>query len=316
MSEKNILDLQSYPSFQNMTDNEELVIQEKFKELYKKGEIEKWLVDFNEIDIRNKIGEGSNAIVQDCFWRNSTIVIKTPKTKKIKLLVENLKEIEIWSSLRHPNLVQFLGMSFNFTSNIPYILLEKIRGNTLQQLLENKNASIQKSLKNSISMELINAISFLHNCKPPIIYRDLKPDNIMLDHNNSVKLTDFGLSRFLPCNSDFKLTGETGTIRYMAPEVFNRKTYGLNADVYSLGLILYYLSTRHKPFQGYSVADIGVYFGSDELLFSTNMVKNKDLKHIINMSISKDPTKRWDINDLANNINIVNETRDNKCIIC
>ena len=117
-------------------------------------------------------------------------------------------------------------------------------------------------------MQLINVIKFLHSCKPAVIYRDLKPENIMIDKFYNVKLTDFGL----------KMTGTTGTIRYMAPEVYFGQYYDLSADVYSLGLIIYYVFSGSRPFLDYNTQTIGTYFTNPDLLFSTKLVKDRRVR--------------------------------------
>ena len=83
-------------------------------------------------------------------------------------------------------------------------------------------------LVRSWAIELAQALAFLHQCKPPIIHRDLKPENILLADNGSIKLADFGLSKI--CQSkgsgQYQMTGETGTLQYMAPEVIREDGHG------------------------------------------------------------------------------------------
>ena len=114
-------------------------------------------------------------------------------------------------------------------------------------------------MESKLLLKLINVIKFLHSCKPAVIYRDLKPENIMIDKFYNVKLTDFGLCRFMPETEPYKMTGTTGTIRYMAPEVYFGKYYDLSADVYSLGVIIYYVFSGSRPFLDYNTQTIGTY---------------------------------------------------------
>ena len=125
----------------------------------------------------------------------------------------------------------------------------------------------------------------------------------MIDKQYNLKLTDFGLSRFMPDDEGYKLTGETGTIRYMAPEVYLGKEYDLKVDVYSLGLIIYNIYTRIIPFEGYNTETIKLYFTKPDLIFSTEKIKDKKLRYIINMCIQKNPDNRWDINKLSGEFN-------------
>ena len=94
--------------------------------------------------------------------------------------------------------------------------------------------------------ELTQAIYFLHHCYYPIMHRDLKPSNILLTEDLHIKLTDFGLSRTIKKKHDkYKMSGCTGTLRYMAPEVIinNGEDYDLKIDIYSLALNFWFILT-------------------------------------------------------------------------
>ena len=84
----------------------------------------------------------------------------------------------------------------------------------------------------------------------------------------------------------------------MAPEVFRNEKYNLKVDVYSLGLIIYYIFANEKPFNNYSIHSIRTYFQSEDLILSTDKIKSKNIKSIINKCINKDMNKRIDINEL------------------
>ena len=98
--------------------------------------------------------------------------------------------------------------------------------------------------------ELTQAIYFLHNCYYPIMHRDIKPSNILLDEDLHIKLTDFGLSRTIKKKHDiYKMSGCTGTLRYMAPEIlFNKgEDYNLKIDIYSMALNYWFINTGKIP---------------------------------------------------------------------
>tara|TARA_B100000768_G_scaffold172126_1_gene180067 strand:- start:763 stop:1179 length:417 start_codon:yes stop_codon:yes gene_type:complete len=135
----------------------------------------------------------------------------------------------------------------------------------------------------------------------------------MIDRFNNVKLTDFGLCRYMPESSQFKLTGGTGTIRYMAPEVYMRKHYNLKVDVYSLGFILYYIFTGSKPFNEYNATTIKTYMENDTLIHSLDNVKNSDWKTIISNCIKKDHNQRWDVYKLSDEVNKITVGDIQKC---
>ena len=113
-------------------------------------------------------------------------------------------------------------------------------------------------LVRSWAIELAQALAYLHQCKPPIIHRDLKPDNILLADNGSIKLADFGLSKI--CLSEgrgqYQMTGETGTLQYMAPEVMRSEHYNKSVDIYSFALVLWFLVHGENPLNDTTPQDL------------------------------------------------------------
>ena len=94
-----------------------------------------------------------------------------------------------------------------------------------------------------IALDIANGMAYLHSRN--VIHRDLKPSNILLTRDHRAKIADFGMS---VANMGQELTAETGTYRYMAPEVIRHESYSSNADVYSFGICLWQLITREIPF--------------------------------------------------------------------
>ena len=110
------------------------------------------------------------------------------------------------------------------------------------------------------------------------------------------------------------MTGGTGTVRYMAPEVFLNKPYDLRSDIYSLGLIFYYIYTGKLPFNGYDLEAMNIYFKNQDMIFSTSLVKNKRFKSIVNNCIEKDINKRWTIKELSDNFQYGTDSKG--CCLC
>jgi len=105
--------------------------------------------------------------------------------------------------------------------------------------------------------DLSTALEYLHNHK--VMYRDLKPDNIGFDVRGDVKIFDFGLAREFPstgklANGTFAMSGKTGSLRYMAPEVAKEDPYNETCDVYSLAIMAWQIFEMDTPFKGYSIA--------------------------------------------------------------
>lgn len=310
------LPLDKYPSFGKLHPPQKKELVNKISELFTKGKNEKWLIHESELNMKEKIGEGNFSLVHECIWRGLPIAVKKIKLKKIALLKDLLHEIDLWSGIRHPNLVQFLGVSYDSRENEFYLLMEKIDGVNITQFMQKKTMSaLSEKKKIFICSQLIYVFQFLHSCNPPIIYRDLKPDNIMIDQHGNVKLTDFGMSRFMPEDESFKMSGETGTIRYMAPEVYRGEIYNLKADVYSLGLVIYFIYTGSKPFVDYTTTTMDTYFNSSEFIFSTSKIKNKQIRHLVNMCINRNVEDRWNIETLSSEFTRIQHNVSNDCCL-
>lgn len=326
------LSLNKHPSFGQLSQEEKNSLVNLIQKIREDGASGYWLISSSELQINNvPFAYGSFSTVHDCVWRGGNVAIKKPRYNKINNLAEFLREIEVWSTIRHPNLVQFMGASFNETKEEIYIIMEKINGNNLKQCVGKLNLNKKYILIN----QLIALFKFLHNCNPPIIYRDLKPENILIDNNNNIKLSDFGLSKHYITdghgeddhgedddgngdgdsnNDNYLMTPQTGTLRYMAPEVFLNRPYNLKVDIYSLGLIIYFIITNENPFNSYSKKDIESYFNKDDSMFSTRKINNKEIRTIINNCINKDVAERWDINKLYNEWNSLTQSGF-KCVI-
>jgi serine/threonine protein kinase len=143
------------------------------------------------------------------------------------------------------------------------ILSEFMPGGNLEEYFESRHrqlgypwaAPMQRVLQ--LATDLLRAVCFLHNCNPPIIHRDLKPANLLLSASGRLKVCDFGLSRVNDRKGyrtgQYRMTGKTGSLRYMAPEVFEHDpTYDEKVDIYSVAIILHFICLGVQPLRGVS----------------------------------------------------------------
>ena len=149
------------------------------------------------------------------------------------------KEFEIGYSLRHPGIVEFYG--FVEEPELGHCIeMEWVDGSTLDALRQDK--PLDRKLKDGILDEICDALSYLH--MRGVVYRDLKPSNIMLTHDgHHVRLIDFGFS---DSAGHSILKASAGTVSFAAPEVLAGSTADARSDIYSLGLVIGSLSDRHK----------------------------------------------------------------------
>lgn len=194
------------------------------------------------------------------------------------------REISILGNLRHPNICLLLG--YCLTSRHEIMISELMKCSLQDVLLALCGAKMSPRRVMRFAIQLCRGMVYLHAFDPPILHRDLKPANLLLDFNDQLKVSDFGLAKIrsdkvpnklasdstvdadvrdiddkgqamlAPYDTAGKyvaaedLTGETGSYRYMAPEVFKHKPYGRPVDVYSFSMIWYYLLSSDMPWPG------------------------------------------------------------------
>jgi mitogen-activated protein kinase kinase kinase 9 len=136
-------------------------------------------------------------------------------------------------ALRHPNIVMFLGAC----TKPPHfaIVLEYCEGGTIWALLQKQSQELSWEERRDLALDVARGMNYLHERTIPILHRDLKSLNLLLDHKRRVKLADFGWTKGL----QNYMTGKIGTYQWMAPEVISAYQYTEKADVFSFGIILW-----------------------------------------------------------------------------
>lgn len=221
-----------------------------------------WEIDPSELDFSSsaRIGKGSFGEILKAHWRGTPVAVKRilPSLSEDRMVIQDFRhEVNLLVKLRHPNIVQFLGA---VTDRKPLMLItEYLRGGDLHQYLKDKG-SLSPSTAINFSMDIARGMAYLHNEPNVIIHRDLKPRNVLLVNSSAdhLKVGDFGLSKLITVQSShdvYKMTGETGSYRYMAPEVFKHRRYEKKVDVYSFAMILYEMLEGEPPFASYEPYD-------------------------------------------------------------
>lgn len=242
---------------------------------------EHWLIPAEEVTFDTCLSTTIKSAVYVANWRGLKVVAKTVKdVSKTKLSVgsslsdqsdstaaiarhELMHEMRTLSTLRHPDLVLFLGASLD--SGTTFFLTEYMEGGDVENYMRmNRKKSGKDDFKPPFNVGLqwcismARALSFLHGCARPIIHRDFKPLNLLLTKELKLKVTDFGLSKIMRpklLDPDLKdispapnMSGGVGTYRYMAPEVVRYEQYTDKIDIYAMALIMYYILSGRVPF--------------------------------------------------------------------
>lgn len=170
---------------------------------------------------------------------------KRTKDRNNEIVIQSaIAEANLIKQLDHPAIVRIVDIIDN--GNVIYIIEDYIEGQTLSEILENNGAQPQE-LVIEWAMQICEALEYLHTRKPAIIYRDMKPANVMLKPDGSIKIIDFGIAREYKDQS-LADTVSLGTKGYAAPEQFGGKGQtDARTDIYCLGVTLYHLLTGQNP---------------------------------------------------------------------
>ncbi|CAH1721638.1 serine/threonine-protein kinase fused isoform X2 [Aphis gossypii] len=197
--------------------------------------------------LRDKIGEGSFGKVFKALHTKTNTIVAFKFIFKLDKLKTLQQEVEIQQKLHHPNIVKMIE-SFGNENGIALVM--EFVPRSLKEIIETEGI-LSEERTQGIICHLVSALHYLH--KKNILHRDLKPPNILLDHNDVAKLCDFGLARFMLTGTQVLTQASLkGTPLYMAPEVINSPVippiYNHNADLWSLGCIAYHLLCGKPPF--------------------------------------------------------------------
>jgi serine/threonine protein kinase len=191
------------------------------------------------------------------------------------------QEARILATLEHPNLPRIID--YFSEHGRQYLVMEFIEGQTLEEILESQPSFLSEAMVIDWALQLCNVLDYLHAHVPPIIFRDLKPSNVMLDVNGRVKLIDFGIARvFQPGKAHD--TSALGTPGYAPPEQYGKGQTDARSDIYALGATLYHLLTRYNPSQS---------FFNLPPIRSINPNVSEAFEQVITKALSLDPAQRW-----------------------
>ena len=270
-----IVESQNYSSFLNtfnsLSEKELLEFSNKYKELSNnETEIGKMIGEYKIIEM---IGKGGFGSVYKVKLNDKYFAMKKTKLdeKQMKFIREHpneidkgINEIKIWKKFNHPNIVKYYN-SF-IEKNDCYIIMELIEGISLGEYishLKEKNTQINEEKIINIILDVVSVLRYMHK-EVNIIYRDLNPNNIMLDNQFNVKVIDFGLAidkseknekneknvNNSLMNQSINNTVFEGSLCYCSPEIMNNLKVNFGCDIWALGCIIYEMLKLKVPFDG------------------------------------------------------------------
>ena len=158
-----------------------------------------------------------------------------------------LEEAQAAGRLSHPGIVTIYDAGVDQSQRTPYIVMQLVEGHSLQRAVEAAGKPLEPAAAIDIAIQIAAALEYAHACG--VVHRDVKPANVSLTPEGRAVLTDFGIAQFRR-SRDAVAREEVGTLAFMAPERIQGRRADGRADLFSLGVILYWLLTGEKPFTG------------------------------------------------------------------
>ena len=246
-------------------------------------------------EIVRSIGEGGMANVylgyDTILDRNVAIkVLRGDLSNDEKFVRRFQREALSASSLSHPNIVEMYDVGED--NGIYYIVMEYVEGQTLKQLLKRRgNLTLSETI--DIMLQLTDGMAHAHDSY--IIHRDLKPQNIMIQDDGQIKITDFGIAMALNSTQLTQTNSVMGSVHYLPPEQATGKGSTIKSDIYSMGIIFYELLTGSLPFKGENAVEIALKQMKEPLpsLREDNPSIPVSVENVILKATAKNPKNRY-----------------------
>ncbi|PIN19885.1 Tyrosine kinase [Handroanthus impetiginosus] len=236
-----------------------------------------WEIDPSKLIIKSVIARGSFGTLHRGVYDGEDVAVKLldrgEEGLKTKAEIQSIRaaftqEVAVWHKLDHPNVAKFIGATMGsgdlniqtenghigMPSNICCVVVEYLPGGAVKSyLFRNRRKKLAFKVVVQMALDLARGLSYLHSQK--IVHRDVKTGNMLLDKSHTVKIADFGVARVEASNPN-DMTGETGTMAYMAPEVLNGDPYDRKCDVYSFSICLWAIYCCDMPYPDLSFSEV------------------------------------------------------------
>ena len=209
-------------------------------------------------EIQEIIGVGGMAVVYKAYDNIDDRIVAIKILKDEYLTNEEFKrrfknESKAIAVLSHPNIVRVFNVSFG--DRIQYIVMEYVNGITLKEYIEQQGAINWKEAVHFMG-QILAALQHAHD--KGIVHQDIKPQNILLLQDGTIKVTDFGIARFSRVDSNTTSDKAIGSVHYISPEQARGEVTDDKADIYSVGVVMYEMLTGQLPFQSDSAVSVAI----------------------------------------------------------
>lgn len=246
-------------------------------------------------EIKEIIGVGGMAVVYKAYDSIDDRIVAVKVLKEEYLKNDDFRrrfknESKAVAVLSHPNIVKVYDVSFG--EKIQYIVMEYIDGITLKEYIDQQKVLTFKEAVH-FTVQILRALQHAH--ERGIVHRDIKPQNIMMLEDGTIKVTDFGIARFAHSETKTMTDKAIGSVHYISPEQARGGITDEKSDIYSVGVMLYEMLTGKLPFDAENAVSVAIMQMQDEpkLLHEINPDVPAGLEEITLKAMQKDPDQRY-----------------------
>jgi serine/threonine protein kinase len=210
-------------------------------------------------------------------------------------LAKFINEINIISSLRHPNIVLYMGASIEKDNY--YMITEYLPKGSLFDYIHRDKGKLTERDQINIAFEIAVALKYLHSRN--FVHCDLKSSNILIDDNWKIKIGDFGLSKFFDKNNPEQNRGRIGTPHWMAPEILKGENYEFSADIFSFGMILWEIISLEIPYYGINPIQVISLVADEKKIVKIPKVGHPVIKNLIESCLQYEANNRPKLDEIV-----------------
>lgn len=250
----------------------------------------------NRYEIIRKIGDGGMAFVYEAKDRllNRIVAVKVLRPEFVddeEFLAKFKREAEAVANISHPNIVNVYDVGCD--GKVNYIVMEYVDGQNLKEIIKSEG-TLDEYTALDITKQIARALGAAH--KKGVIHRDIKPHNILISsEGRNVKVADFGIAKAATNSTMTNIGSIIGSVHYFSPEQAKGKSVKKNADLYSLGIVLYEMLLGKVPFKGDSPISIALQHINEDIEFSTEEKTQipQSIRTLIKKLTEKAPEDRY-----------------------
>uniref|UniRef100_A0A803NEE8 non-specific serine/threonine protein kinase n=1 Tax=Chenopodium quinoa TaxID=63459 RepID=A0A803NEE8_CHEQI len=289
-----------------------------------------WEIDPSKLLIKSVIARGTFGTVHRGVYDGQDVAVKLldwgEEGHRSELELSQLRsafaqEVAVWHKLEHPNVTKFIGATMGSSDltiqtenghigmprNVCCVVVEYLPGGALKNfLIKNRRRKLAFKVVVQLSLDLARGLSYLHTMK--IVHRDVKTENMLLDKQRNLKIADFGVAR-VEASNPHDMTGETGTLGYMAPEVLNGHAYNRKCDVYSFGICLWEIYCCEMPYPDLSFSEVTSAVVRQNLRPEIPRCCPSSLAHVMKRCWDANPDKRPEMDEVVTMLEAIDTTK-------